>query len=102
MLGYDLTCTKLAQGGDAIRLPTEGELLAILIALLLLHDCAVGELSGHSLRLTSLNRDQVAALIRSRLTPLARDFIGPLEARLGDLLGLTVIDQTTWRFAENE
>lgn len=92
MLGYDLSNTPLARASRAVKVPTEGELLAIQVALMLVDDCAYGDLTCRRLVLTPRNRRQVAAVIRRRLTPLVRDFATPdLHARLDDLVGLTII-----------
>ncbi len=91
MIGYDLTSTWLASADFGVEVPAEGELLAILMALMLLEDIAFSELSSHEMKLTPRNRDYVAAIIRHRLAPLARDFKPELHDRLDELTGLKVI-----------
>lgn len=91
MLAYDLTTTNVASGDAEHGPPTEGELLAILVALLLVEDCALGELPGTRMTLSEKNFDRVSTVIRGRLAPLARDFCGDdFDRRLRDLAGLMV------------
>lgn len=93
MIGYDLSNSKLASADGIVQVPVEGELLAVLVALMLLEDIAFSELPLRELQLTPRNRNQVAAMIRHRLTPLARDFMGrpDLCDRLDELVGLKII-----------
>ncbi len=92
MLAWDLSDTLIARDEAQRRPPNEAELQAILAALLLVDDCAFGELSGRTLALTHNNQEDVARVIEQRLEPLARD-IGTgssLRQRLDELVGLTV------------
>jgi hypothetical protein len=93
MLQYDLSATTVARSDEALRPPSEGELLAITVALMLLSNCACSELRGRSLTLTQRNCRRVAELIEERTPPLAREFGGPLQLRqrLVDLVGLSVV-----------
>lgn len=91
MLSYDLTTTNVANGDATDGPPTEGELQAILVALLLAEDCAFNELAGCRLILSEDNFDRISTIIRYQLAPLARDFRGDdFDRRLRDLAGLMV------------
>jgi hypothetical protein len=91
MLEWDLSETAVAR--DAWRRPpSEGELQAILVALSVVEDCALGEMCNRRLVLTRENREQVAATIEQQLGALARD-VGTgskLRERLTDLTGLAI------------
>jgi hypothetical protein len=90
MLEYDLSNTRF--GKDSIRLPTEGELFAVTLALMVAEDCAFWELTERSLTLTEDNSPQVAEVIERFCYPLARD-IGNgthLRARLTQLVGIRI------------
>ena len=92
MIQFDLTSTQLAKSREAIPIPSEGELTAVSLALMLAADCSWSELENGSLALTEQNQEAVAELIEKRLTPLTRD-IGrgkALRHRLGQLAGLAV------------
>jgi hypothetical protein len=93
MLQYDLSETKLARSDDGPgRVPTEGELLAVMVGLMVVEDCAYWELSEQALLLTEENREAVAECIERHLGPLARD-IGngvQLRARLQQLAGIRI------------
>lgn len=92
MLEYDLTETKLAQRLWPPRVPSEGEELAILVALMLVEGCTFSELGSRPITLTADNLEGVARLIEERLTPFAPDTgSGPvLRERLGELVGLQI------------
>ena len=73
MIQYDLTSTPLAKSCERIPVPSEGELTAVSLALMLAADCSWSELENRSLVLTERNQESVAELIEGRLTPLTRD-----------------------------
>ncbi len=92
MLQYDLSETNLARSDQLPRVPTEGELLAVMVGLMLAEQCAFDELSERPLRLTTGNQECVALLIEQNLGPLKHD-IGSgeqLRARLEELVGLRI------------
>ena len=97
MLQYDLSRTRLMSEPESRPVPTEGELLAVTVGLLLLDGCACADLAWRALELTSVNRDRVAALIERELQPLVRDFVNPrdVRGRLDELVGLR-IQGTDW------
>ena len=92
MMQYDLTNTTVANSNEPLRPPSEAELLAITVALMLAGNCSYGELRTRPLELTKRNCRRVAELIEERTPPLARDFGGPLQLRrrLVDLAGLVI------------
>lgn len=92
MLQYDLSRTRLASAEEPRPVPTEGELLALTVSLLLLDGCACADLAWRSLELTFINRDRVAVFIERRLQPLLRDFVNPFDirGRLDELVGLRI------------
>lgn len=90
MLEYDLSQTRF--GRESYRLPSEGELFAVTLALMVAEDCAFWELSERSLTLTEDNSQQVAEVIERFCCPLTRD-IGNgthLRARLTQLVGIRI------------
>ena len=92
MVIYDLTKTSLATSARPIRPPSDLELFAITVGLLLVEDRGFGELAVASLELTERNRRRIAELLEERAPSLAREFGGPLllRNRLRDLTGLRV------------
>lgn len=92
MLEWDLSETVLASRDEHLRVPSEGEMLGLMVALMLVEDCAFCELEGRSLTLTPENRDCVARTIEDRLGTLARDLGNGtmLRQRLADLTGVTL------------
>lgn len=90
---YDLSETDLARFLDSVRVPTEGELAAVMAALMIVEDCAYVDLArDRTLVLTSQNRQRVAEILETQLQPMARD-IGrghPLRTRLDQLTGLRI------------
>jgi len=92
MLQYDLSNTPLAHSTEPIATPSEGELLAIMLGLMLVCDCSFSELGGRTLVLSRELCEPVATTIEKRHLPLTRD-IGSGEAlrqRLAGLVGLSV------------
>ena len=90
MLQYDLTNTKF--GKESYRLPTEGELFVVTLALMVAEDCAFWELTERALTLTEESIEEIAEVIEQHCGPLARD-IGNgtmLRARLAQLVGLRI------------
>lgn len=92
MVIYDLTKTSVATSARPIRPPSDLELFAITVGLLLVEDRGFGELAVASLELTERNRRRIAELLEERAPSLAREFGGPLllRNRLRDLTGLRV------------
>ena len=92
MMQYDLSNTRLAKSSDRRLVPSEGELNAVSLAMMLAADCSWSDLGEHTLVLTRGNQETVARLIEERLCPLARD-IGSgsaLRGRLAELVGLAI------------
>lgn len=92
MIEYDLTATRIAQSDERIAVPTEAELFAITVALLLMEGRSFSDLSCHSVSLTPRNHRRIAQLIEEHTPTLAREFGGPmpLRHRLRDLVGLRI------------
>ncbi len=87
---YDLTNTLLAEL-DGLLPPSEAELLAVTVGLLLVEDCELRQLNRRALVLTTENCNRVATIIQQRLPPLARELGSRiLEARLRLLVGLCI------------
>ena len=95
MIEYDLTATRLAQSDEPIPVPTEAELFAITVALLLMEGCSYSDLSSHAVSLSSRNYRRVAELIEERTPTLAREFGTPVELRkrLFQFVGLRIARQ---------
>lgn len=92
MLAYDLTNTALATTQSRPAVPTEGELLAVLVALLLLHDRSLSEMYASTVELHETDCHRVADVLVARVPPLAREF-GQRETlmlRLRQLAGLRI------------
>lgn len=90
MLQFDLSNTPACMRGDACP-PTEGELLAVQVALMLIKDCCCKDLDRLSLELSESNRRQVEQVLTKSLKPLSRDLIGEsVSVRLAELTGLRI------------
>lgn len=92
MVFYDLTNTAVATGARPIRPPSDLELFAITVGLLMVEDRGFSELASASLELTGRRCRRVAEVLEERAPSLAREFGGPLllRNRLRDLIGLRV------------
>lgn len=92
MLMYDLTNTRLLSDDGNATLPTDGGMLGITVALLLITDTAYGEIGDHGIILTHERIEAVAACIEIRLPTLARDTGRGEELRrhLADLEGMRI------------
>lgn len=92
VLQYDLTETKLFDAGPDARLPSDAELFAITVALLLVHEAAYSDLYGGEVALTGASFDPVVECIEQRMPEFVRDFGTPaaLRRRLAELVGLRI------------
>ena len=92
MVIYDLIKTSVATSARPIRPPSDLELFAITVGLLLVEDRGFGELASVSLELTDRKCRRVAEVLEERTPSLAREFGGPLllRNRLRDLIGLRI------------
>ena len=92
MIEYDLTATRLAQTDEPIPVPTEAELFAITVSLLLMEGRSYSDLSCHSVSLTRRNHRRIAELIEEHTPTLAREFNTPVELRkrIQQLVGLRI------------
>ncbi len=87
---WDLTDTAIAQADEKVRVPSEGELMVLMAAMLLHQGRAFSDLADHQLVLTEASLEGIVQIIEHRLGSLARD-IGTgkaLRARLLELVGL--------------
>lgn len=93
MFQYDLTSTPLAADPSRGRIPSEPELVAILVSMLLRHNRAPSELKAAPLVLQSSDHEAVARIIEGTLEPFARDLGSgkSLRTRLRWLTGLAVM-----------
>ena len=94
MLRWELIDTPLASGDEVARLPSEPELIAIMIALLAVESLTYTELSRRVLRLTDETRERVANFLITQL-PMFREVLGSeqeLRKRLAELTGIAVTD----------
>ena len=92
MLQYDLTQTALINSESLVAVPTEGELLVLMVSLMLLKDFAYADLRERALILTHDNLGHVAKVMEERLGPLLRD-IGTgtrFRQRLEQLVGMRI------------
>ena len=92
MLMYDLTNTRIFTDDTSPAAPTDCEMLALTVALLLVTDTAYRELDDHGIVLTHERIELVAACIEERLPPLDRDtgHGQDLRMRLADLEGMRI------------
>lgn len=92
MVFYDLTKTSVATSARPIRPPSDLELFAITVGLLMVADRGFGELASASLELTDRRCRRVAEVLEERAPSLARELGGPalLRARLKQLVGLQI------------
>lgn len=90
MIQYNLTSTRLFTQ-EHPRLPTDGELLAVLVALMAIGDSSFKELRFRALR---LDRNRVAAIatwIQKNLPVIVSEFQSHgLRERLNELVGLEI------------
>ncbi len=90
MLQWDLSDTPLAQKDTPGKVPTEGELLALMVGLLMLEDIAYDALRHRELVLDDENLGRIAEIFEYRLPELAREFgdAERLRQRLTELSGI--------------
>ena len=93
MLQWDLSNTLLAQRETPGKVPTEGELLALMVALLMLEDVTYDTLKYRELGLHEENRARLLEVFEYRLPELARKF-GNSECLRQRLVQLTGIRMT--------
>ncbi len=92
MLQWDLSDTPLAASDTSGRVPTEGELLAMMVALLMHEDVTYDDLKHRVLTLHDENLAQIIEIFEYRLPELAREFgsSDELRQRLTELVGIRV------------
>ena len=90
MLQWDLSDTPLAQQDTGGKVPTEGELLALMVGLLMLEDVTYDTLRHRELALHEENRARLLEVFEYRLPELAREFGDSerLRQRLVELTGI--------------
>ena len=91
-LQWDLSQTPLARGNGHSRAPTEGELLALMVGLLMLEDTTYEALTHCELVLHEENLGHLVEIFEYRLPELAREFGDGerLRCRLAELLEVRV------------
>ena len=90
MLQWDLSDTPLAQKETPGKVPTEGELLALMVGLLMLEGVTYEALEHRELVFDEENLGGLAEIFEYRLPELAREF-GDSERLRGRLVELTGI-----------
>lgn len=94
MMQYDLTDTPLARATKPMRVPSEGELLVIVVGLLIAQRRTLTEMAeaGESLVLDEGMCDQLVGLLSQELSPLERELgiYEPPRARLAQLVGMRI------------
>jgi len=92
MLQYDLTETEIFEATSREGLPTEAELFAVTVGLLLIREVAYSDIERRELWLHLEDVPALAQCIEFRLSPLARDSANPaaLRQRLNRLVGLRI------------
>jgi hypothetical protein len=95
MLQYDLTLTQVFDAPTRSSIPSEAEMFAMTIALLLVRDMAYNDLEQFDLELRKEDLNAVAECIEYRLFPLGHDFGDPerLRNRLRELVGMRISRQ---------
>ncbi len=96
MLQWDLSDTPLATSETPGRVPTQGELLALMVALLMHEDVTYDALKHRVLAMQNDNRSQIIEIFEYRLPELAREFGSgeQLRQRMLELEGirLTILE----------
>lgn len=89
---YDLTDTAFATAPQGAAIPSEAELSALTMAMLVATHSAFSELADHELVLSDDMLVAVGGLLDGPLSALARDFGGSRDARmrLREFVGLRV------------
>jgi hypothetical protein len=92
MLQWDLSDTPLAREDVLANVPTQGELLALLVGLLMLEGITYDTISHHELALTEDNRARLLEVFEYRLPELAREFgdSDSIRQRVVELTGTRV------------
>ena len=90
MLQWGLSDTPLARKDTPGKVPTDGELLALTVALLMLEETTYGDLRERELVFPEENQAQLSEIFEYRLPELAREFGsgGQLRQRLSELVGI--------------
>jgi len=92
MIQYDLTATRLFDACSRESLPTEAEMFALTVALLLIREAAYSDLHLCDLVIVSSDVEDLALCVETQLAPFARD-LGRglcLRERLLDFVGLRI------------
>ena len=92
VIQYDLTNTPSARDAQAGRPPSEVELFALTLGLMLDANCGFAELTSRVLILTAENCPRVAQLLEEHTPQLARELGSPrgLRRRLRELVGIRI------------
>ncbi len=92
MIQYDLTNTAMAHDVRPSRPPSEAELFALTLGLMLDANSGFAQLATAALVLTQGNCSRVAQLLEEHAPQLARELGDPREARrrLRELIGIRI------------
>ncbi len=92
MIQYDLTNTPLAHDARVCHPPSDAELFAVTLGLMLHAGCGFTELKSRVLILTQQSTWRVAQLLEERTPALARELGDPrgLRRRLRELVGIRI------------
>jgi hypothetical protein len=90
MLQWDLSDTPLAQRETPGKVPTEGELLVLMVGLLMLEDVSYELLRRRELVFQKEDLGRLAEILEYRVPELAREFGDSecLRKRLAELTGI--------------
>ena len=92
MLQYDLTNTPLFAAESSITVPSDAEMFALTVALLVVHGSSYTDLAAHELEFCASDVERVAECIEYRLPMLLVDVRAgaALRDRLRDFVGLRI------------
>ena len=88
MLQWDLSDTSLARKDTPGKVPTEGELFALTVGLLIHEEITYDALRHRELVLDEQNLGRLAEVFECRLRGLAYEFGDDLRERLAELVGI--------------
>lgn len=92
MLQYDLTNTPFFHALSSSQLPSDAEMFAITVGLLMVRDAAYSDLLECDLIVSPVDVESIALCLETQLHPLVRDFDGrqSLRHELQNFIGLRI------------